>query len=361
MWLGILREWIASGFAEHVVFLDRAGTGPRLIGLHSHPMIRHDYSQTGPDSLYLQRLCDKFDADLFISTHYTTPTTTPSIFLCCDMTSEALGLNMEECQRREKHRAIGHASTHLAISENCANHLEHLALGVKRGATIVARLDLDPIYSPAEPEVLDEFRRRFRLDKPWVYLPGERVGTGGHKNGELVFRAMAAMADKSRYILLCSGGAREIEPHLLAMAEGVHIRHENFSDAEMVCAYSGAHACVYPSRYENFGMSMIEAMACGCPVISCRSPGLEEAASDAAIFISDHCVHDLGTKLVDLESPEVRDASIRKGLSHAVNYRHGQMAGMLAGAIEHTVTEIAQGRRQGASGLGWEELRKNNA
>ena len=361
MWVNILRAWISSGFADHVVLIDRAGTAPRIGGLHLHPMMRHDYARTGPDSLHLQQLCDKLDADLFISTYYTTPTTTPSLFLCHDMSPEALGIDQAKIQWREKHRAIKHANWHVAISQNCAYQLERLAACVQDGTTIVARMGIDPVFKPANPDVLDEFRRRFNLDRPWIHLPGERVGVGGHKNGELLFRAIAAIPDKERYTLFCSGGSHEIEPRLAALTQGAHIRHGELSDADIVCAYTGAHACVYPSRYENLGIQVMEAMACGSPVIACRSPGVEEASGDAAIFVSDNDAHELILKILELETPQVRNDWIRKGAAHVLNFRYDQMAETLVEAIAQAVNEIAHGRRTCSSGLGWEELRRKNA
>ena len=70
LWENVLREWVASGFADNVILLDRAGTAPRIPGVHYWTIARHDYAQTGRDSLYLESICRRLDADVFVSTYY---------------------------------------------------------------------------------------------------------------------------------------------------------------------------------------------------------------------------------------------------------------------------------------------------
>ena len=54
---------------------------------------------------------------------------------------------------------------------------------------------------------------------------------------------------------------------------------------ELVALYSRALALVYPSLYEGFGMPVLEAMACGCPVVTSDRSSLPEVAGDAALLV----------------------------------------------------------------------------
>ena len=56
-------------------------------------------------------------------------------------------------------------------------------------------------------------------------------------------------------------------------------------DRHLQAIYSGATALVYPSLYEGFGLPILEAMACGCPVICSHAASMPEVGGDAALFI----------------------------------------------------------------------------
>jgi glycosyltransferase involved in cell wall biosynthesis len=77
------------------------------------------------------------------------------------------------------------------------------------------------------------------------------------------------------------------------------------SDDELACLYRGARCLVYPSLYEGFGIPVLEAMACGTPVVTSRGGATEEVAGGAAV-------------LVDASDPE----AIAAGISEAERQRN---------------------------------------
>lgn len=63
--------------------------------------------------------------------------------------------------------------------------------------------------------------------------------------------------------------------------------------------YSAARCLVYPSLYEGFGLPPLEAMACGCPVITSNTSSLPEVVGDAGVMINPHSIEEIA-KAIDM-------------------------------------------------------------
>ena len=111
---------------------------PKLRVLNIIPA--YNYGTADADRQILQQVCDEEGADLFISTYYTTPLSTPSVFMAYDMIPEVLQANLNEQMWREKHHGIRHASAYIAISENTAQDLVKFFPNIALGSVSVAHL-----------------------------------------------------------------------------------------------------------------------------------------------------------------------------------------------------------------------------
>ena len=101
----------------------------------------------------------------------------------------------------------------------------------------------------------------------------------------------------------------------------------------MKVAYSGAVALVYPSLYEGFGMPVAEALACGCPVITCANASIPEVAGEAAIYVDANDVDGLTDALCEVQKPKVRNSLIDAGLEQAKKFSWGKMADIMSNAL----------------------------
>src|SRR5207247_2185742 len=83
----------------------------------------YDYDNVEADRRMLQRVCEQEGARAFISTYYTTPVTTPSVFMAHDMIPELFGWDLRHPMWREKHYAIRHAAAFACVSESTRRDL----------------------------------------------------------------------------------------------------------------------------------------------------------------------------------------------------------------------------------------------
>jgi glycosyltransferase involved in cell wall biosynthesis len=127
--------------------------------------------------------------------------------------------------------------------------------------------------------------RAFGPDGPVRELEGQYVLAVAtlepRKNLETLLAAIALVRRKHPELSLAVVGAPGWQPPSLD-AESV-VRLGYVDDAELAALYRGAAVFVYPSRFEGFGMPIVEAMACRAPVVASAHPSLDEASADVAL------------------------------------------------------------------------------
>jgi glycosyltransferase involved in cell wall biosynthesis len=122
-------------------------------------------------------------------------------------------------------------------------------------------------------------RERFALQRPFVLYAGN---ARRHKNLETLFAAWSRI-ELECDLCITSTEALAFDADRYASARGRIVRLGHVEESDLVSLYAGAAAVVQPSLYEGFGLSVVEAMAAGAPVIVARTPALIEVAGDAAL------------------------------------------------------------------------------
>ena len=175
----------------------------------------------------------------------------------------------------------------------------------------------DPMFEPAHrpPAVAGATLARHGLTSgAYLFFP---ANTWPHKNHRAAFEALRVLEDRRgiRIDLACSGAAKEAHAQLLRLAEDMgvadRVRFLGYCPSEeMPALYEGAAALVYPSLFEGFGIPLVEAMWCGCPIVASDATSLPEIGGDAALFVD----ATRGTDLADAIRRVLTDDGLRQDL-----------------------------------------------
>jgi glycosyltransferase involved in cell wall biosynthesis len=329
VWRSLLAEWAGTDFGKRLLILDRAGKAPRVPGLRYLEFPAHDYANLGLDQQRIQQVCDSKGAQLFISTYYTTPVTMPSVLLVHDMIPELFGADLNHPMWVEKVRAINEASAFVCVSQNTANDLLKFHPDLPKDKIVVAHNGVG-FQQPSAAQVA-AFKSTHQISKPYFLISG---GRSSYKNTIQFFKAFAQLGDKrAGYSIVCTGPREQLPAEIMALVGDATVHLLDLTDDELTCAYAGAIALVYTSLYEGFGMPLIEAMACGCPVITCPSGPLPEVGGEAVLYVAAHDIEATLTALHKVQEEETRAALIAKGLERARLFSWKAMADRMAAVM----------------------------
>jgi glycosyltransferase involved in cell wall biosynthesis len=203
---------------------------------------------------------------------------------------------------------------------------------VSRGAATpkieLVRLGLNyPFRKLAEAEVSARLGKipKFDLNVPFILHVGSNLR---RKNREGALRIFARCQEKWNARLVFVGDALTAE--LLSLADSLGISDHvtqvpDASDELLEALYNRAVALLYPSRFEGFGWPVIEAQACGCPVVCSNAGPLPEAAGDAGLFHDPNDEAGFANDLLRLRDPAERVIWSEKSLRNAERFSTSQM------------------------------------
>jgi glycosyltransferase involved in cell wall biosynthesis len=266
-------------------------------------------------------------AALAVTLHDMIPELFPSLF-------PARGLYGRAITRRwiqGKRRLCERADLVLAVSEHTKRDAVRLygldpdkIVVVHHGVSLAADYDVPPVaYLPAR----------------YLLFVGTRQ-TYKNFDGFIAGAAPALHRDPALAIVCVGGG--ELDRTELSLLErhglvGRAVQHR-LSDGELAAAYAHARAFVFPSRYEGFGMPILEAFACGCPAIVADASCFPEIAGDAALRFDPDTPDALSQSLDRvLADAAVRDALIARGKARAKAFTWDAAATATAAAYRSVV------------------------
>ncbi len=182
----------------------------------------------------------------------------------------------------------------IAVSESTKKDLLEVSKIPKEKITVIYE-GVSNNMKPQREKQKKEFKRKYNLPDKFVLAIG---GVGERRNLQRVKEA------SKNYNLIITG-----------------IDFPWISDEELPLLYSAAQVLLYPSFYEGFGLPILEALACGTPVITSNTSSMSEVGGNAAVYVDPYNADDIKDKLKMLiEDENLKKEMIKKGFSQAKKF-----------------------------------------
>jgi glycosyltransferase involved in cell wall biosynthesis len=217
-------------------------------------------------------------------------------------------------------RSVRRADGVFAVSENTRRDVLRYT-GCDPAQITVTYEAADPAYAPVhDPDCLRAVREKYHLPAQFVLYTGS---LSPRKNLVRLLQAFARTCAQVPHQLVLTGSKSWKDRSVYEMMDTLNLRGRieqvgYVEEKDMPALYTLAGAYVYPSLYEGFGLPVLEAMQCGCPVVASHASSIPEVAGDAALLIDPYDVGAIAEAIHKvLTNPPCRERLIAAGLHRA--------------------------------------------
>lgn len=213
----------------------------------------------------------------------------------------------------------------IAISKHTKRDImEHLQVPEER--IRVTMLAADERYRIVnDPDSITSVKSKFGIDGDYILYTGTLEP---RKNVPALIRAYSQLRNEARitHRLVLAGKKGWLYDEILESVRTLGLeRYVIFTgyvaDEDMPYLYNGAELFVYPSFYEGFGLPPLEAMACGCPVVTSNTSSLPEVVGGAGLMVDPYRPEELAEAMGRiLEDSELRSELRERGLKRAAEF-----------------------------------------
>ena len=287
--------------------------------------VRWVETAVSPFSLWQQWQIPRFlrqcQADIYHSPYYLMPywLNLPIIVTIHDLTpqlfSQYVPMPVRFLFRLTTHLALRQSAHVIAVSESTKRDLERYYLFPSQQATAVYHAP-GPCFQPQTTKEIARLRQQYNLPENYVLYLGINKP---HKNLVQLLNAWQMLKEKTADSCLVIAGAwDERYPEAKLQAERLQLGQlvrflGPIANADLPALYAGATLFVFPSRYEGFGLPVVEAMACGTAVVCAHTSSLPEVGGEAVLYFEPDDVEAMAKQISRL----LKDEPLRQQLEQA--------------------------------------------
>lgn len=238
-------------------------------------------------------------------------------------------------------RSVRRADGIIADSYHTAHDLtKQWGVPPERIVVVQGGVDHNHFRPVQDPQQQQQVRKRYAIgDRPFI-LALSRLEP--RKNFARLIEAFALARAEANlpHRLVIAGSKGWLYEAIFRRVDELRLQeHVHFTgfvdDADLPALYSAAEFFAYPSLYEGFGLPIVEALACGTPVLTGDNSCLPEAGGPGALYVKAEEVHSIAEGLVRLATDEALRHQLREaGLQHAAQFTWERSARRLLEAYE---------------------------
>lgn len=195
------------------------------------------------------------------------------------------------------------------IAPSYATKNDLCSLGIDENIITVIPEAVDSKYRKVGESKIDALRVKFKIHSNYLLS----VGVGPRKNTQNIIKAFELSKAGRDMKLLIVGHDHYNYPEVRGVRFLGHVEK-----SDLIALYSGADAMVYPSLYEGFGLPILEAFSCECPVVTSNQSSMPEVAGDAAVLVDPNDLHSISEGIIT--ALKDRTELIKKGKKRAAQF-----------------------------------------
>ncbi len=197
--------------------------------------------------------------------------------------------------------SLGRADKIIAISENTKKDIIKITK-INPDKIKIVYLAVDHIFTSKREKMDIKILEKYNIQKPYILFVGMLEP---RKNLPTLLKAFAKIKQtkQSNLSLVIVGKKGWLYDEIFALVNKLKLQSKviftgYIPDLDLPALYRSAMCLVYPSFYEGFGIPIVEAMACGCPVVTSNNSSMQEIAGSAAIMIDPNNINEITESMV---------------------------------------------------------------
>ena len=195
--------------------------------------------------------------------------------------------------------------------------------GVDKSKIVAVHVATDIFTGPLNSSFIEKVKTKYALPSRFILHVGIIYP---EKNVERLIQAFVKIAEKFPHKLVLVGGFRWKYTEIFNLIEKFNLKDKVIMTnwiprSELPVFYKLADLFAFPSLYEGFGVPVLEAMACGCPVVTSSTGATPEVVGDAALVVNPRSVDEIYKATVRvLEDEKLKKELVSKGYARAKKF-----------------------------------------